>query len=305
MTDQRRAVAAGRVQRYFLRVPAAGATLHATVSLADSSQHAFVKLYEPDGQPFRDAPDDINVGGADGGTADVFVRAEDLVPGVYELDIVAPPLAAVTAEVRAGIAPLTLTQTTGGVEAGDAVAETAGGRVSARLIGAEAAFPVAGRGLPAESLTVRVPAWAARAEVDVEMPREQWNRFTDFGVTVFDSTGQQVNQGPLNYAVGRQKFAVPEGLAGQVLTVELFPASAQAGPVPPWRATVRVRFLLKEPRVAQAGKDVTVVAGGRTTLELPVPPVFQTLAGFQPLMEVRVTPSAGEAAILRAPLEHP
>ena len=305
MTDQRRAVAAGRVQRYFLRVPAAGATLHATVSLADSTQHAFVKLYEPDGQPFRDAPDDINVGGADGGTADVLVRAEDLVPGVYELDVVAPPLAAVMADVRAGIAPLTLTKTAGGVEAGDAVAETAGGRVSARLIGAEAAFPVEGRGLPAESLTVRVPAWAARAEVDVEMPREQWNRFTDFGVTVFDSTGQQVNQGPLNYAVGRQKFAVPEGLAGQALTVELFPASAQAGPVPPWRATVRVRFLLKEPRVAQVGKDVTVVAGGRTTLELPVPPVFPSPAGFQPLMEVRVTPPAGEAAILRAPLEHP
>src|SRR5437867_2912135 len=283
LADVKRTVAAGRVQRYFLRVPAAGSTLRATVSLADSTQHAFVKMYEPDGQPFRDAPDDINVGEGDAGTADVVVRAEDLVAGVYELDVVAPPLATVTADVRAAIAPVTLARTGRGVEAGDAGPETTGGRVTSRLIGAEAAFPVAGRGLPAESLTVRVPAWAARAEVDVEMPREQWNRFTDFGVTVFDSTGQQVNQGPLNYAVGRQKFAVPEGLAGQVLTVELFPASAQAGPVPPWRATVRVRFLLKEPRVAQAGKDVTVVAGGRTTLELPVTPVFQTLAGFQPL----------------------
>src|SRR5207247_743364 len=161
------------------------------------------------------------------------------------------------------------------------------------------------RGLPAESLTVRVPAWAARAEVDVEMPREQWNRFTDFGVTVFDSSGQQVSEGPLNYAVGRQRFDVPEGLAGRPLTVELFPASAQVGPAPSWQATVRVRFLLKEPRAAQVGKDATVVAGGRTTLELLAPPALQAPAGFQPLVEVRVTPSAGEAAILRAPLEHP
>jgi len=305
LADVKRTVAAGRVQRYFLRVPAAGSTLRATVSLADSTQHAFVKMYEPDGQPFRDAPDDINVGGGDAGTADVVVRAEDLVAGVYELDVVAPPLATVTADVRAAIAPVTLARTGRGVEAGDAGPETTGGRVTSRLIGAEAAFPVAGRGLPAESLTVRVPAWAARAEVDVEMPREQWNRFTDFGVTVFDSTGQQVSEGPLNYAVGRQRFDVPEGLAGRPLTVELFPASAQVGPAPSWQATVRVRFLLKEPRAAQVGKDATVVAGGRTTLELLAPPALQAPAGFQPLVEVRVTPSAGEAAILRAPLEHP
>src|SRR6266540_1828381 len=195
LADQKRTVAAGRVQRYFLRVPAAGSTLRATVSLADSTQHAFVRLYEPDGQPFRDAPDDINVGGGDAGTADVVVRAEDLVAGVYELDVVAPPLATVTADVRAAIAPVTLARTGRGVEAGDVGPETTGGRVTTRLIGAEAAFPVAGRGLPAESLTVRVPAWAARAEVDVEMAREQWNRFTDFGVTVFDSSGQQVSEG--------------------------------------------------------------------------------------------------------------
>jgi len=105
--------------------------------------------------------------------------------------------------------------------------------------------------------------------------------------------------------VGRQRFDVPEGLAGRPLTVELFPASAQVGPAPSWQATVRVRFLLKEPRAAQVGKDATVVAGGRTTLELLAPPALQAPAGFQPLVEVRVTPSAGEAAILRAPLEHP
>ena len=305
LSDPRHAVAAGRVQRYFLRVPAVGSTLHATVSLADSTQHAFAKLYEPDGRPFRDAPDDISVGGADGGTADVVVRAEDLVAGVYELDVVAPPLAAVTADVRAAIAAVTLARTGHGLEAGDAGSETVAGRVTSQLIGAEAAFAVEGRGLPAESLTVRVPAWAARAEVDVEMPREQWNRFTDFGVTVFDSSGQQVNEGPMNYAVARQRFAVPEELAGQALTVELFPASAQVGPVPAWRATVRVRFLLKTPRPAQAGKDVTVVAGGRSTLELAATPPLQAPAGFQPLVEVRVTPPGGDAAILRATLEHP
>src|SRR5437773_6214413 len=44
---------------------------------------------------------------------------------------------------------------------------------------------------------------------------------SDFGVTVFDSSGQQVSEGPLNYAVGRQRFDVPEGLRSEEHTSEL------------------------------------------------------------------------------------
>ena len=95
--DAGRVVGPARVQRYFLRVAQPGATLRATVVLPDSQlQQATVRLYEPNGAPARSAPEDVAVGAEGGGTARILVRAEDLVPGVYELDIVAPPLAAVT-----------------------------------------------------------------------------------------------------------------------------------------------------------------------------------------------------------------
>src|SRR5207253_665871 len=84
--------------------------------------------------------------------------------------------------------------------------------------------------------------WAATAVVEVEMPREQWREFTDFGVTEFDSTGQQVSQGPLEYAFGRQAFTVPPALRGHALTVELYPGFARDKGVHPWRGKLRVRI---------------------------------------------------------------
>src|SRR5205807_1234267 len=107
------------------------------------------------------------------------------------------------------------------------VPDSAQQRVSVRLtqalIGAERGFEVTGRGAPAESIGVQVPEWAARAVIDVQMPREQWDEFTDFGVTDFDSAGQQVGQGAMNYAFGRHSFEVAPGLRKAPVTIELFP----------------------------------------------------------------------------------
>src|SRR5207244_2193777 len=53
--DERRAIGPARVQRYFLRASQPGGTLAARVTLPDSAeQRATVRLYEPNGQPFRD-----------------------------------------------------------------------------------------------------------------------------------------------------------------------------------------------------------------------------------------------------------
>jgi hypothetical protein len=107
--DERRTIAPAGVQRYFLRVAQPGATLRATVTLPDSqSQEATVRLYEPNGQPARSAPDDIDIGEQQRGTATILVRAEDLVAGVYELDVLSPPLASSTATIRADLGPVTL-----------------------------------------------------------------------------------------------------------------------------------------------------------------------------------------------------
>ncbi len=303
LSDERRVLGPARVQRYFLKVTQAGATLEATVTLADSAeQRATVRLYEPNAQPFRDG-EEVTVGQADGGTARFLVRAEDLMPGVYELDVFAPPLSGVTVTVRAELAPLALGQTdaAGGAEAYNPGAATVGRRLVTTLVGAERAMEVAGRGAPAESLTVRVPDWASRAVIDVQMPREQWEEFTDFGVTEFDSTGQQAGQGALNYAFGRHGFEVPATLKGHPLTVELFPAFAHECGAHPWHATVRVRFLLREGQPAGDGRDVTVVAGGRTALELPQLSEIVLPDGFAPLLELRLraAPGPGGDAVRR------
>ena len=153
---------------------------------------------------------------------------------------------------------------------------------------------------PAESLTVSVPDWAGTAMVEVEMPREQWRELTDFGVTGFDSAGQQVSQEPLEYAFGRQTFAVPASLRGQRLTIELYPGFAREAGMPGWRATVRVRFLLREPRALGDGGDLMVVPGGRASLSLPRVRDLALPEGFTPLVEVRVR-GAQIDAIAHAP----
>src|SRR5213076_1323076 len=278
MYDERRTVGPGQVRRYFLRVPGPGTTLVASVTLPDSvQQSAKVILSEPNGAPFRDLARDsiVSIGGPQPGTARFVVRAEDAMAGSYELDVVAPPRSATSATVRAQLASLTLADG----EATNSGAANASGRLSATLIGAQRVTEVVGRSgrgggvpkgpTPAESLTVSVPDWAGTAMVEVEMPREQWRELTDFGVTGFDSAGQQVSQEPLEYAFGRQTFAVPASLRGQRLTIELYPGFAREAGMPGWRATVRVRFLLREPRALGDGGDLMVVPGGRASLSLP------------------------------------
>ena len=294
LSDERRTIGAGQVRRYFLRVAPPGATLVATVTLADSGQQtAKAILYEPNGAPFRALARDsiVPLGGSQVGTARFVVRAEDAAAGVYELDVVAPPRSGAVATVRAQLAPLTLADR----EATNPGPAIVSARVTQVLLGAERALEVAGRGATPESLTVSVPDWAATAVVEVEVPREQWREFTDFGVTEFDSTGQQVSQGPLEYALGRQTFAVPAALQGHPLIVELYPGFASVKGVHPWRGKVRVRFLLSEPRPLGDGRDITVLPGGRAPLPAQRTRELALPQGFAPLVEVRVRSSGGGA----------
>jgi hypothetical protein len=307
--DERRAIGPARVQRYFLKAPAAGATLSAAVTLPDSAaQTATAYLFEPNGAPFRGIGHDsvVSLGGTLPGTGRLVVTAEDLVPGVYELDVVAPPLSAVTATVHAALAPWAIAAAAAGVEASTAGPEAEAGRATTTLIGAERSVAVAGRGASAESVTVRVPDWAGQAIVDVAMPPEQWDDFTDFGVTDFDSTGQQVGQGALNYAFGRHAVDARAvgALRSRPLTVELFPAFARANGAHPWRATVRVRFLLALARSVGGGTDLRVLPGGHAVVPVPRPSDLTLPEGFTPLVEVRIHPSDGIGvdAVRRLPL---
>jgi len=302
--DSSRVIAPGRLRRYFLTVPSAGATLALDVRLRDTTQQATVKLYEPNGQPFRGGGE-MALGGDAGPAARAVVRAEDAVPGVYEMDVVAPALTSVTVSVRAALAPVALAREPRAVEVTDASPATAAGTMAFAVTGAERDVDVTGRGLPAESITVRAPAWATGAEVDVAMAREQWERFTDFGVTVYDSTGQEVALGPLNYAVGRLAFDLPAELRGTPITIELFPALAVIANPAPWHATVRARFLLPAPRPLDGSKTVSVVAGARQAVPIGDFNASPAPDGFRPLVEARFTPAAGPAAVIRVPVESP
>lgn len=298
LVDEARRIGPGRVQRYFLRVLQPGATLRATVTLTDSAQQrATVRLYEPSGQPFRDA-DETSLGQREPGRVQLLVRSEDLVPGVYELDVFPPPLSEVTATVRAELAPLTVTEGSGegDVEVANAGAQTVAGRVGVVLLGAGRDVDIVGRGAVAETLTVRVPEWAAGLLIDVHMPRAQWNDFTGFALTEFDSSGQQIAQHSLSYASGRQRLWTNAALRRRLLAIELFPAFARTDGAHPWRARVRFRFLLAREQSVGDGKDLGVVAGGRMRLDLPSVPAMNVPEGFTPFVEVRVRPPRASPA---------
>jgi hypothetical protein len=308
LLDEGRPIRAGGVQRYFLRAGTRGSTLHVTVVLPDSlRQSALVNLYEPNGQPFRDGAERA-IGDKEGGTARFAVRAEDLVPGVYELDVIASPSQPVTVSVSAEVGPLSLAGGAAGtaLEAANSLPATVRGQPTLELVGAERTYQLSGRGAPPETLFVRVPEWAATAEVNTELSRNQWSLFTDFALTVFDTTGRKVAGEAMDYAYGRLPVPLAAEHVGQRLTIELFPAYAWSDRTPAWRATVTVRFLLPAPRRFDGGDPVSVVPGGR--VQVPLPAVALEMPdGFRPLLEASLAGSvrrmAGHSSVA-APAGH-
>ena len=65
--------------------------------------------------------------------------------------------------------------------------------------------------------------------VDITMDRAQWGRFTDFGVTLFDSLGQQLGKQPLNYAFGRLQVELPEGHGDMPVSARALPRLRRPG----------------------------------------------------------------------------
>jgi len=119
-------------------------------------------------------------------------------------------------------------------------------------------------------------------------------------VTEFDSTGQQVGQGPLNYALGRERLPIV-ALRGRPVLIELYPAFARSDGARPWRATVRVRFLLERDQPLGGDQHVSIVPGGRVALRALATAALPLPAGFTPLVETRVHPEGipGADAIRR------
>ena len=201
---------------------------------------------------------------------------------------------------RGSLAAVALEHSGDALEATNLGTASVTARVTTTLLGAVRDYEVAGRGAVAESLAVRVPEWASSALVDVALPRSEWTEFTGFGVTEFDSTGQQVGRGPLNYATGRQRLGVT-ALRGRPLVIELYPAFARAGGVRPWHATVRLRFLLEREQALGGPVRLAIVAGGRAVLAPAPAPTVPLPPAFLPLVETRLHPEnqSGPDAVRR------
>jgi subtilisin family serine protease len=287
----------GRIRRYFFEVPEDAGGLAVELELRYPTQRGSLYLFEPNGQPFRDASSK-DVGGSDSTKATILVRGEDLVAGVYEAVVVAPPASALSFDLRAaipryavdaiGTGPSSVIRNIG--------SEMDSAQIEGEVIGAFRTVEVSGHSAMQEFISVTIPEWTDELIVDVELPEGAWNQYTDFGVTVFDSAGAQVGQGPLNYRIGRQEVEIRRRHRGQTFTIELYPAFALPDPPESWNADVRVSLIARKPTaLALVGADstntVVIEAGETTALQFTAPAADLGIPeGFSPLIEVTATP---------------
>jgi subtilisin family serine protease len=233
-----------------------------------------VFLHEPSGMLLRGSQPQI--AGAGQEMVSFTVDGRDAVRGAYELVAVAPPTEPSSArfEVRSAPFGFDARREDAGVVArisGDSVRGER--QVKIRLIGAERVMSVTAKGSDRVTAEFEVPGWATRLVADVSMTREQWARFTDFGLALFDSAGVQMDNSPLNYAFGRIESTFDLG-PGRRISVGLIPALAEAKSREPWHATISLRLYADEevPLSAAQGGASAPVDEETTLFTLPSSP---------------------------------
>jgi tripeptidyl-peptidase-2 len=238
---------AGSVHRHFFDIPEGAGGLEVVVALPDPSSKATLYLFEPDGRPYR-GQSERAVGGLRTSSATITVAGDDLVPGVYEAVVFAPPAEEAVYGLEVAVPEVAVESVDDGPVA--TVRNLGNSRVraivSADLIGAAQHLSVDGLGSMPQSVRVVPPEWAKRMLLSVSLPKATWNRITGFGVTVFDTSGARVSDGPLNYSGARQMVELTASGAFGGLDVELLPAFARGDAQTGWVAELEVMFLLPE-----------------------------------------------------------
>ncbi len=279
------AVTAGSVLRSFFLAESMR-PFEVEVQTGAGSQ-AIAFLHEPDGQPFRDGA----TAPAGGEPASFAVGGRDARRGMYEVDVTPAPNREVRATVTVHHAPYTIRASRSG---GDVVARLTGAGSTSEaelklgLIGAERADELRARGSAERRIPFVLPAWATAVVVDVSMDRSQWGRFTDFGVTLFDSTGRQLGKDPLDYAFGRLSVDVTKGQADRPVALGFFPGFADPADDGDWNVNVSIRLYADSSvALAPVGGEtsrVTVAAGSTVTRRFALPESPWPLSeGFFPL----------------------
>lgn len=278
---------AGGVARVF--VPAdSGLGLQADIATVQVTDRANVSLHEPGGMPFRDGATAVAASGD--GAASFDIAANDVVTGLYELDVIAGPIVPVTARVTTRISPLRL-----GIKiTRDSLVATAANvghtalnvRLRSGLLGAARVLRVTGTGSTPVRITLPVPAWANHLNVDTRMVPLAWSRFTDFGVSFLDRRGHEFDAHPINYAFSRAAEDVPDSVRGDSLVILLTPGFADPNDHASWALDVDVRYYVEKPYSLDAGGSPVrpVAAGairraafGRAALPIAIPAEFLPL----------------------------
>jgi hypothetical protein len=185
--------------------------------------------------------------------------------------------------------------------------------VSGSLLGAVTRLSAEGAGSIPESLRIMPPQWAHRVQFGVSVPRSSWNRITGFGVTVFDTAGTPVSDGPLIYSGARQILELDSLDYRGGLDVELLPAFARGDLQPRWTAELEVVYLLPEAvdlTLPDGSERAGVVLGPAASrvVDFELSPSWQgTHPDLSPLVEVVAQLPVGPPAIRRGvvvPREH-
>jgi hypothetical protein len=304
------------LQRYFFAVPQDAGGLTVEMELRYRTQRGSLFLFEPSGQPFRGGSHEE--AGTKSNVVRIEVRGEDLITGVYEAVIVAPDNSALSYDIRAALPRYTVDRIGTGPSAviskradvpeliqdaavfqrSDSSANTTDDvRVTATDIGAVTTITVSGTGDTPKLLPVEVPEWTREMIVDVRLPDGAWNQLTDFGVTLFDSAGAQIDIGPLSFGFGRHEFELSRRHRGKTLQLEFFPGYAHLRPPPSWQAEVTIYLIARVPtKLDAAGADTAAIVlepGESTGLQFLPPETRAVPDGFVPLIEVVAVPAGG------------
>jgi subtilisin family serine protease len=237
------AMPAGATLRTFFQADS-GRPFALIVETNGRAERALSFLHEPDGMPFRD--EGARSAGFGPQSAEYEADSRDVVSGAYESVVVAPPNQALSATVSVSQSPLTLRAVRQGESVHATFTNLTGAPVEAvvgmHLGGAVRLETVTASGSAVQRIPFVVPSWSRGVVIDISMDRAQWGRFTDFGVTLFDSLGQQLGKQPLKYAFGRLQVELPEGHGDLPVTLGLFPGFADPAGDQRWslRASIRV-----------------------------------------------------------------
>lgn len=298
--EVRRYVPAGRLARFFMRVPDGAGGLTVRAAVTDEEQAVSLYLFEPTGQPQRDESS-LEIGGPMPASGTLLVRGEDVVPGVYEAVLVAPPNRSATVDFTAELAPVAIAvHGPDGIRVTSRGAGSMQGSASVRPVGATRAFRIGTDDGGAGRERLSVPPWASRIRVDVVFTMDLWRRITDVGMSLWDGDGYLVSESPLNYAHTRHVVEIEAG-ALPVVDLELMPGFALPSGDMGWEAEVRVAFLAAHELAPPVTTPLRIMPGSDQHLAAwSADSVPWLPSGLDVLTEVSVVASGSSAARVQA-----